>query len=456
LASATSMPLYGKLADLYGRKVVLQTSIGLFVGASLLCGMSANMVQLILFRTLQGLGAGAIIPVATTIIGDLYTLEERGKMQGVLSAVWGVAGLIGPAVGALIVERWHWGWVFFLNGPIGLVAIILLARFLREPLERRPRSIDWLGAAALAAGIALLLLALLFGGVRFAWISAPIILCALGGITALAAFLWHERRAVEPILPLDLFRDPLIGTACAASFLTGIVLIAAMSYLPMFIQGVLGLPPRWSGIGATLMSIAWPACATFGGTKMVSWGFRRLALIGGALQLVGALLLVSLAPGVGVWLPIAALVAMGGGFGFATGAYVVGVQTAVTWNRRGVATSTVSFLRFLGQTLGIAVLGAVLNARIAVRLGQSLGSRPLERVNELLDPSGRAALAAGSVEPLQEALAVGLHGAFWIVCAVALLTLILVARFFPARSEAEPSVHGAPAASPAPGSRGGG
>lgn len=436
LTSATSMPIYGKLADLFGRKVVLQVSIVLFMLASLLSGLSHNMTQLIVFRTIQGLGAGAIIPISTTIIGDLYTLAERGKMQGLLSTVWAVAGLIGPAIGAFIVERWHWGWVFFINLPIGTVAILLLALYLREDVAHRRHAIDWLGAASLAASVTLLLVALLTGGVQFPWLSWPVAL-AVGSGLLLALFLWQEGRAPEPVLPLELFRQPMIWAACAANFFSGFMLISAMTHLPMFIQGVLGLPPRWAGIGSTLMSVAWPACSTYGGARMVAWGFRRLALVGVSLQTTGAVVLLTLGTGRPVWVPFLALVLMGAGFGFSTGAYIVGVQTSVPWNRRGVATSAVSFVRFLGQTLGIALLGAVVNARIVSYLGGTV-SQPLERVNQLLDPATRPSLDPALASQLAAALAHGLHGAFWVILGTTVVTLLVVARYLPARAD-EPS-----------------
>ena len=240
LTSTTTVPMYGKLADLFGRRRVFTVAVVLFMGGAALCGMAQTFNQLIVFRAIQGLGAGGVIPLAITVVGDIYSLEERGRIQGVFSGVWAVSSLVGPAAGGLITDLISWRWVFYLNVPFGLASLLLVWIFLREEAERRERKLDVLGTVSLTLAIAVLLLALLEGSNLWGWADPRTVgMMAFAG-TGLLFFLWQEGRAPEPMLPLELFRNRVIAVASAGGVLMGTMLFCAAAFVPMFTQGVLG------------------------------------------------------------------------------------------------------------------------------------------------------------------------------------------------------------------------
>lgn len=429
LPQAISMPLWGKLADLYGRKPVFVAGTGLFLFGSLLCGLASSMPALIAFRVVQGLGAGAVQPIATTLVGDLYSLEERAKIQGYLSGVWGVSAIIGPALGALFVEYLHWSWVFWVNVPIGLLAVAGVAFFLHEDVARKPHALDWPGAALLLVSVAALMLALLQGGAAWTWTSPPslalLAVFALGG----AAFLWWERRAAEPILPAAVWRHRVIALSNAASLTTGALLIAVSSYLPTYVQGVLEHSALVAGFALTAMSIGWPLAATLSGKAMIRFGFRPVAVVGGVFLLVGAAFFVTLIPRHGpVWAALGSFFT-GVGMGLATTTFVVAVQSSVDWHTRGVATAANLFMRVLGGTIGAALLGSILNTRLRAHLeaaGIAGAQDPLAEVNRLLDPAQRLSLPAETVARLQEGLALSLKAVYWGTAVLAVVSFALI------------------------------
>lgn len=428
LTQAVTMPLWGKLADLYGRKPAFVVGTGLFLVGSLLCGMATSMPALIAFRALQGLGAGAVQPIATTIVGDLYTLEERAKVQGYLSGVWGVSAIIGPALGALFVEVLHWSWVFWVNVPIGLLAIAGVALFLHEDVARKSPALDWPGAVLLLVSVAALMLALIQGGVAWPWTSLPSLsLLAVFALGVVAFLLW-ERRAADPIMPLAVWRHRVIALSNAASLTTGALLIAVSSYLPTYVQGVLERSALVAGFTLTAMSVGWPLAATLSGKAMVRFGFRPVAVVGGVFLLVGATFFVTLIPQHGpVWAALGSFFT-GVGMGFATTTFVVAVQSSVDWHMRGVATAANLFMRVLGGTLGAALLGSVLNTRLRVHLEAAglAGADPLRDVDRLLDPAQRLHLAPEAVARLQEGLAASLKAVYWGTAALAVVSFAVI------------------------------
>ncbi|MGE5335619.1 MAG: MFS transporter, partial [Nitrososphaerota archaeon] len=258
LVQAVSVPIYGKLADLYGRKPLLLFGTITFLGGSVLSGISWNMVSLILFRGVQGIGAGALTPIIFTVVGDLYTIQERARIQGWLSSVWGIAAVIGPAIGGFFVEFASWRWIFYINLPLGLVAIFMIVSSLRESVERRPHQIDYLGAALLTVGVGLLIFATLEGGVGWPWLSPQTALLLLVATLALAGFVWQERRAAEPMLPLWVFTRRLVLGANLATFMLGLLAIGLTTILPTFAQGVMRTDAVVAGFILAVMSISWP------------------------------------------------------------------------------------------------------------------------------------------------------------------------------------------------------
>jgi EmrB/QacA subfamily drug resistance transporter len=431
LASTVTVPIYGKLSDLYGRKIIFILGCTVMVIGSILCALSDTMVQLIIFRVIQGLGAGGIMAVATTIVGDIFTVEERGKMQGLFSTVWGVSAIIGPLLGGLIIQFLSWPWVFYINAPIALIAVLVLFFSLHENIERKKHKIDYLGSITLTVSMTSLLLALLSGGSEYAWVSPQILGLFAIAVVFLIWFLINERRVEEPMIPLDLFKLPVIAVSVLVSFLSQAVLMGCNSYLPSYVQGVLGGSATEAGVLLMPISIGWPLASWLGGRRLMNWGFRRTAMIGSVLVAVAAVLLNFISPSIGSWYQMIVLFVLGTGMGLTTLAFVVAVQSAVAWNRRGVATASLQFIRSLGASVGVAVMGAVMNARIVASLkGDPAITDPLTATNNLLDEGKRAAMPPDLLQRLQSAFDTGLHSAFvWmgVFGVVALLAVL----FFP-------------------------
>ncbi|MGD2124407.1 MAG: DHA2 family efflux MFS transporter permease subunit, partial [Gemmatimonadota bacterium] len=296
LASTTTVPMYGKLADLFGRRRIFTISVAIFLGGAALCGTAQTFTQLILFRAVQGLGAGGVMPVAITLIADIYSLEERGKVQGVFSGVWAVSGLVGPAAGGLITDLLSWRWIFYINVPFGLAAVIMLRLFLHEETERKGRRLDLLGTISLTAAIAVLLLALQEGTEMWGWWDPrTLAMMAVAGF-GLLFFLWQEGRAPEPMLPLDLFQNRVIAVASMGGFIMGTVLFCAAAFVPMFTQGVLGGTAVDAGMTLAPMSIGWPIASTTAGWFLARRGYRPFIVAGSTLTTLGCLMLGFLDP----------------------------------------------------------------------------------------------------------------------------------------------------------------
>lgn len=362
LTSSVTTPIYGKLADLFGRKSIFIFGITLFVVGSMVSGMAQTMTQLILFRGFQGLGAGAVLPLTFTIIADLYPGEERAKMQGVFSSVWGVAGLLGPLVGGLFVDHISWRWIFYINVPIGIAAILLVLTFLHETTrEKTKKSIDYWGAALFTIAMGSLLFALISGGQLYAWSSVEVISLFVVAVVFLLAFLLVESKAKEPMLPLALFKIPVIAVSNAVGFVASGVLIGVTVYLPVWIQTLLGHSATSSGLTLMPMSFAWPLASTLAGRFMYRIGSKTMAVFGAVLIMAGSAWLLLVNTGSPYWYFVGIMIVIGFGMGCSFTPLTVLVQSAVGWNMRGAATASNTFSRSLGQTVGVAVFGTVFN-----------------------------------------------------------------------------------------------
>src|SRR5690606_26994755 len=339
----------------------------LFLLVSLLCGLSGSMVQLIIFRGLQGLGAGAIFPLAMTIVGDIYSPVERARIQGYLSSVWGISSIIGPALGGVLVSTLGWPWVFYVNLPIGVISVGMLLAFHREPPRRQDARLDLVGAALLIVGVTSLIVLLTQRG-TFALASGPGIVLLILAAAGLTAFVYWERRAPEPLLPLELVARPLIATANTGAFLAGMLVIALSSLVPMFVQGVLGRSPTVAGFSLAAMSIGWPLAATASGRLLLRIGYRRTAALGALFGVAGATTLVTAGPGASPLWVAAGTALSGAGFGMTTTPYVIAIQSAVPYEERGITTATHAFGRQLGQAVGAAVAGGFLTSRLVAHL----------------------------------------------------------------------------------------
>jgi EmrB/QacA subfamily drug resistance transporter len=429
LTQAATTVMFGKLSDLYGRRPILIIGIVVFLLGSTLCGFSWSMPSLIAFRLLQGLGAGAIQPVAMTIIGDLYSAEERAGVQGYLASVWGISAVIGPLVGGLIVERFSWPWVFWINLPVGVATVFMLLRYLHEGVERKRHSIDYAGAAMFFIAISSLLIALTQVGDATGPSAATAVYLLIFVVT-IPIFLWHEKRAKEPMLALDLWTDRLIASANAASMVSGMTLIGITGFLAVYVQGVMGRSATVAGLALTMMALGWPIASTLANRFYRSLGVRATLRLGCVLIAIGAAVFPFLRPTTSPIVAGAGSFITGFGMGLLVMTCVILIQNSVGWSQRGSATASNVFARTIGNTLGAAILGSILNLGIRSYADPSGQRVSAEQMRGLLEQ--RASDGAPNNPLLVSALHHGLHLTFLCLAGFAILTLIL-ALFIPAR-----------------------
>ncbi len=361
LASTVSVPIYGKLSDIYGRKLFFILGMAIFLLGSALSGASQTMVQLIVFRAIQGLGAGALMPLALSIIGDILSPAERGKWQGMITAVFGLSSIIGPTAGGWITDNWGWRWTFYVNMPIGAVALLVAALVLPAAGARRQHSIDYLGAATLVAGAVALLLAFSWAGTQYAWGSAQIIGLLVAATVLLTAFFVIETRVVEPIITPSLFKNSIFSISVGATFLLAAGMFGAIMYLPLFVQGVLGNSATNSGAVLTPMMLGFIFSSILGGQIMSRTGhYKILALFGFAVATVGMFLLSRMDVTASDGLVIRNMIVLGLGIGALMSLFTIVVQNAFPIRQLGEVTASLTFFRSIGSTIGIAVLGSVM------------------------------------------------------------------------------------------------
>jgi EmrB/QacA subfamily drug resistance transporter len=373
LTQAVSVPIYSKLADTVGRKPVVLFGIGLFALGSLLCAVAWSMPALIAFRALQGLGAGAVQPMAITIAGDIYSVAERAKVQGYLASVWGLSAVVGPTLGGAFAQFLTWHWIFLVNLPLCLAAAWLLVRFLDETVERRTHRIDWLGGLVLAGSMSLLILALLEGGNAWAWRSPQSIGAFTLGAVLLVVFALVERRAPEPVLPLWVLRRRLLLTTGLIGLGVGVVLMGVTTYVPTYLEALLGVTPLVSGLTLAALTIGWPIAATVSGRIYLRIGFRRTVLIGIGILVVATTTLAVTSQTASVLVVGLSCFAMGLGLGLIASPSLIAAQSSVDWGERGVVTGANMFARAIGSAVGVAVLGALVNGLMR---GQDAVSAP--------------------------------------------------------------------------------
>jgi len=370
LAQAISVPIYGKLADLGGRKPIMVLGVGLFVLGSVLCGFAWSMPALIAFRLIQGLGAGAIQPIGMTIVGDIYSVAERAKVQGYIASVWGISSFVGPTLGGVFSDYISWRWIFFVNIPIGMAAAWVLVRRFHEDVSRSTRHrIDYAGTILLAVGGSLLLLGLLEGGVMWAWDSPTSIAILAFAATTLTAFVLVERRAAEPVLPLWVLNHRVLNSANGAGLLIGVLMVGLSTYVPLYAQSVLGTSALVGGFALAAMTLGWPISASLAGRLYLRLGFRTTMLIGSVVVVAGAFLLLAVGPESSVLHLALACFVIGLGLGYSASPAIVAAQSSVDWRSRGVVTGASMFSRSVGSAVGVAVFGAVANAVVTARVG---------------------------------------------------------------------------------------
>ncbi|WP_235958865.1 MDR family MFS transporter [Paenibacillus silvestris] len=428
LMQAVTTPIYGKLSDLFGRKPIFMIGIVIFLSGSILCGFSTSMFMLVIFRVIQGFGAGAVQPIAMTIIGDMYTVEERAKVQGYFSSVFGISSVIGPLVGGIIVHYSHWSWIFWMNVPLGLLAAAGAIFFLHEGVEKKKRSIDYAGSGLFFVSITSLMVVLIQGGGAWRWTSPQILALLLAFVLGAALFLKQEGRASEPMMPLHIWRNRFIAIGNTATLTSGAIVIGLSSFLPTYIQGVMGGSAFIAGFTLTVMTVGWPIAAWLAGFTIIKIGIRPTAVIGGIAIFIGSLFFVTLDPSKGPMWAGAGSFIIGIGMGFSNSAFLISIQNSVPWQMRGVATASNMFMRLLGSSVGAALLGGVLNLRFKRFI--SSNENPLgdvismNSINQVLNSSGSHPLPAEQLHIVQRGLTISLHQVYWGVFVLAVITLI--------------------------------
>jgi EmrB/QacA subfamily drug resistance transporter len=423
LSYAVTVPIYGRLADLYGRKPLFYAGTGLFLVGSTLCGFAQDMQSLIVFRAIQGLGAGGVQPIAYTIIGDIYSPAERARVQGLLSATFALAALIGPSLGAVLVELSLWRVIFWLNLPIGVIAITMVEICLKEPPRRYRHQIDYVGSVLLMAGGGLLMTAL----VQAHSLSRSVFVCCIAlGTSLLIVLIWHERRIDEPVLPSYLWRNRILALSCLGSFSIGAIMIGVNAFIPTYVQGVMGRSVSAGGAALGAMSVSWALASVAAGRIMIHASYRMTAILGGVALIVGGVGFAMMDPSSDpAWAVICSLV-IGVGMGFCSTTYFVAAQAATGAQTRGSATSSIMFMRVAGQSTAAALLGAVAN--------WSLHSSSLKEgvIDRLMNPVVRHSLDNAELAALISAMHTAIERVF-IILAILGIAVLGLGLALPAR-----------------------
>ncbi|HEY0143188.1 MAG TPA: MDR family MFS transporter [Thermoanaerobaculia bacterium] len=441
LTSTVTVPIWGKLSDLFGRRPVYQAGIAVFLVGSAACGLSQTMMQLVFARAFQGLGAGALVPLAMTIIGDMFTLEERAKMQGLFSGVWGLSSIVGPLLGGFITDQLSWRWVFYINLPVGIAAAVIIGLALQEPPRDQRPVIDYLGATLLTASVTLLMLVLVEGGeVAAIFTTRNLILIA----AAIALFVWFvrvEMRAKDPVIPLTLFRNRVVSVAIAVGFLAGIAMFGAITFVPLMAQGVLGATATQAGTFLMPLMLAWVASSIVGGRLLIKVGARPLVLVGLVLLMAGLGAMAMFNAETSHALLLTELGVIGAGLGLTMLTLLIASQHSVRREQLGITTSLNQFSRSIGGALGVALLGALMVSGLTANLRTAAlqPNAPLtateadklaENPNALVEPSARARISPQVLTILQTSLASALRTTF-LICAIVVAISFFLALMIP-------------------------
>ena len=428
LMSTVTVLIYGKLADLFGRKPIFFVGLTIFLIGSILCGFALSMEQLIVYRLLQGLGAGAVMPIASTIIGDIYSTTERAKIQGYLSSVWGVSAVSGPVIGGLLVQYVSWQYVFWVNVPLGLLSMGIIYFHLHEPKETKKASVDYKGAFLLTAALSSILIWLVEGGQGFPRFSAiGLTLIILSGIL-FWLFFRQEKIAKDPLVSFSIWKNPVILYANLVSFTTGIILIGVSSYLPTYVSGVMEQPAIIAGFTLTAMSIGWPLASSLAGHLLLRFGPFLVSFAGGVSLVIGTVMFVLMNATLGpVWAGCSSFF-IGVGMGLTNTSFIVTIQGAVPRVQRGSATAANMFMKNFGNTIGASVFGAVLNGTLISYFAKEKLPYTIDDVNTLLTKDGRSMISTEELLSLQSGLDSSLNWVYIAIAIVAVISLLLILK----------------------------
>jgi EmrB/QacA subfamily drug resistance transporter len=457
LTATASTPLWGKISDLYGRRHIFQAAILVFLAGSVLCGLSQNLPQLIAFRALQGIGGGGLMSLAFSIIGDIIPPRERGRYQGYFGAVFGVASVAGPLLGGWFTDGPGWRWIFYVNLPVGIAALVITSMSLKLPTVRREHTLDYLGAGLIVASVSSLLLYLDWAGKEYGWFSAGPLALLIAAVAMTVLFVLVEQRAAEPIIPLRLFRNEVFAVGNLYGFLAGVAMFGAIIFLPFYLQAVMGMSPTQSGLAMLPAVFGILTTSIISGRLITRTGrYKIFPILGAAILIIALLMLSRLQVGTPYWQLALFELAFGAGLGMTMQTIVTAVQNAVEYRDLGTATSTTTFFRQMGGTIGAAVFGAILTNRLAVHLIEQVGPAAvaaqgngavninnLQAIRALPGPAKTSVLTAFT-HALNDVFLVGVP-----VVALAFVVALFL-KELPLRTMQRPSADAAPAGESAP------
>jgi EmrB/QacA subfamily drug resistance transporter len=427
LTSTVTVPLYGKLSDMFGRRMLFLVSISIFLVGSALCGLSQSMTQLIAFRALQGFGAGGILPLAQATIGDLFSARDRGRYAGYTGAVFASASIIGPLVGGWLTDSVSWRWIFYINLPLGAAALFVIGTRMHLPFHKREHRVDYLGAAVLTFSVVCLLMVAIWGGVTYPWMSGQIIGLAIAGVIGLVTFIAVERRAAEPIIPLGLFRDSIFNVTAGTAFLFGVAMFGAIFFIPLFMQQVVGVSATNSGIVIMPLMLGWVATSVVAGQIVSRTGrYKLLPIVGSFVVVFGFFLLTRLGVHSTQTTAIVDMVVLGLGMGMVFQIYLVAMQNSIQPKDMGSATATVQFFRSMGATFGVAAFGTIFFTRLTSQLMERIGPAVQHLdLNRLVNsPAGSTHVPPAIANDLRLSLSSALHDVFVGTMFVAVIALV--------------------------------
>jgi EmrB/QacA subfamily drug resistance transporter len=429
IASVTAMPIFGKLSDMYGRKLFYLSGLTVFMIGSALCGTANSMTELIVYRALQGIGGGALMPITFTIVFDIFPPEKRGKMQGLFGAVFGISSVIGPLAGAYFTDYINWRWCFYINLPLGIISFFMLLRAYHESLEHRKQRIDWLGTVTMVASVLALMFALELGGKEYAWGSWQIVSLLAAFAVLLVLFFFVETKVPDPVVPLDLFRRLPFSSSMGICFFYGGLMIAGASYIPLFIQGVFGGTATNSGTVLTPMMLGVVASSALGGRFIGRTSFRNIMIVSVAFVLASMILLSTIGVQTPRWVVTCYMILTGLGIGASFPVISIFSLQGVEFSRRGVVNSLVAFFRTIGSAIGVTVLGSIQNNALHDKMRAIADPAFADRIQNaqvLLQPEVKKNIPAPVLDKLIASLADSIATVFQWSIAFAVIAAVLV------------------------------
>jgi EmrB/QacA subfamily drug resistance transporter len=428
ILTVAGMPIFGKLSDMYGRKLFFLFGLVLFIIASMLCGTASSMLQLSIYRAIQGLGGGALMPIAFTIVFDIFPPEKRGKITGLLGAVFGISSIIGPLLGALLTDTIGWRWVFYINFPIGAISLFLIYYYYQESNQHSKQKIDWGGAITIILALVSFMFAIEFGGKEFPWDSVQILGLFGLSLVSFLIFVFFERKAEEPIITFSLFRKRLFATSQIISFLYGLVFISASVYIPIFVQGVYGGTATNSGLILMPMMLGSVVTAQIGGRAPVKFGYRNVMIVSGLFLMAGLYLLSTMNTETPRWMVTVFMIVLGLGVGFSFSLLNLASIHGIPAYQRGSATSMGSTFRTIGMALGVTIFGTIQQRLFQDKLNSLFPNMPASNFSSnALTQEAMGKIPSPILKAIQESLSSSITTAFlWSIIPAVIAFIVIM------------------------------